>query len=455
MLARAFVTIGFILDAAPALAQREIPNEGLRLQSVSLGTGYSDVELPPLTLGGSLPRNALDEDLISVVGIGLGWTRTTSATSVVFGLSGTYTNRIRYSEISAAGGALILGVSRSLTGRVKVSASGSTGLSNSDQAMFTPSPNEQLSTAQGTFENLSRSVALPRSRHPNPSQAALFVPIAESSLIASEAYGNRILTNSATAGISYSISRRSSIYFDSGYSSAQSVASSNEPGTIVTFPTTRAQVFSAGSALTLTRRTELSGSIVRARSTGVFEHETTSATVSFGWSGRRWFGQAGAGVALTPTPALDASLLPVTPETEGLEPLLPSRTPLPTYHFRMGYKTATQTFLAGHTRAPNDSQGFGSLTGPTLGADALWSWHPRRRTWETNASFTLFRTPGNFVHIYTWFVSARLTRPLTRQIRISAEYLFDRHGSKAFEGFHMVRQGFMFNLSWVPNKRLL
>jgi hypothetical protein len=36
-----------------------------------------------------------------------------------------------------------------------------------------------------------------------------------------------------------------------------------------------------------------------------------------------------------------------------------------------------------------------------------------------------------------------------------AEVLWDRHGSKGFEGFHLTRQGFRLNVVWVPRKRVV
>jgi len=38
---------------------------------------------------------------------------------------------------------------------------------------------------------------------------------------------------------------------------------------------------------------------------------------------------------------------------------------------------------------------------------------------------------------------------------IRGEFLFDRHGSKAFDGFTLSREGVRVDVVWVPRKRIL
>jgi hypothetical protein len=84
-----------------------------------------------------------------------------------------------------------------------------------------------------------------------------------------------------------------------------------------------------------------------------------------------------------------------------------------------------------------------------------WYWSPLRGKWNAQANLSTHRTPGNFLYIYTWQANASLGRQVHPKLRVLVEGIFDRHGSKGFEGFHLTRQGFHLNLVWTPGKRLL
>jgi hypothetical protein len=65
----------------------------------------------------------------------------------------------------------------------------------------------------------------------------------------------------------------------------------------------------------------------------------------------------------------------------------------------------------------------------------------------------MIRRPGNFSYIYAWLSTAGVGRRLGPNLRLMGEVLFDRHGSRGFEGFHLTREGVRLNLVWTPPQR--
>ena len=70
-----------------------------------------------------------------------------------------------------------------------------------------------------------------------------------------------------------------------------------------------------------------------------------------------------------------------------------------------------------------------------------------------HADFSMIRRPGNFSYIYAWLSTVSIGRQLTPNVRLMGEVLFDRHGSRAFEGFHLSREGARVNVIWSPPRR--
>jgi hypothetical protein len=65
----------------------------------------------------------------------------------------------------------------------------------------------------------------------------------------------------------------------------------------------------------------------------------------------------------------------------------------------------------------------------------------------------MVRRPGNFSYIYAWLTTFGFGRQLGPNARIRGEVLYDRHGSRGFEGFHLTREGARVNVIWTPRRR--
>jgi hypothetical protein len=102
----------------------------------------------------------------------------------------------------------------------------------------------------------------------------------------------------------------------------------------------------------------------------------------------------------------------------------------------------------------NRAQAYLAVWGKSIGVDGYWSWTPVRGNWGAEASIHQSRGLGNFLLINTWHADATFSRALTQRVRMNAVFLYDRHGSKGFEGFHLTRRSVNLGLAWNPDKRI-
>src|SRR5262249_47170430 len=91
--------------------------------------------------------------------------------------------------------------------------------------------------------------------------------------------------------------------------------------------------------------------------------------------------------------------------------------------------------------------------GNVQSVDGSWAWTAAHRPWMTQATVSMLRGPGNFTYIYAWLTTVEIGRELGRNVRLMGELLFDRHGSRGFEGFALTREGGQLTLIWTPRRR--
>ena len=443
-----FVAIMSLVPASGVASAQEATQSELRVRSVSVSSGYTSVTLPPITLGGYLPQDVLSADLITTVGTDVGWHKGDSRSSYALDLSANYTQRAKFREISSLGGSTGFGASQRIGRRWNANFGANLFVANSDQLSFgydqrAPLPSTSLDGAAALA--LARSVR-PAS-NPDIAQANMFVPI-QQSLAVTEAYGNRLMGTSGSAGLSYSTSNRFSAFGGFGYSNVRRIGSSNEPGVTVEFPASDSQTANVGINYSLSRGSQVAITLTHSKSTGVFYDESTIGSIGYGYTGRRWFTNTRVGVG---TPPSEPPPIPgLTIEDAGYGSL-----PELNYSFTMGYSSRTQTVRGTVSRGLNNAHGYGAIWGKGITVDGAWSWAPRRGNWNAMASLLLSRGLGNFTYINTWHGNASVSRRVNAKLRMSGEFFYDRHGSKGFEGFHLTRRGVHLNLVWTPMGRLL
>ena len=431
-----------------ARAQTHDDRGGFAVREVSLSTGYAAVQLPPITLSGFLPNDVLSVDLITSGTAQIDWRRVTPHTTYRFELFGAYTARARYSQLNAPSANLTFGVSRALGHRWRFGAGAASAIVSSDLVAFQQSGTRRLVDDAESFDDLAGNGALARSPSPDPAQAGLFVPISQT-LVGSDLYVNRVVASSVEADATYVHSSRRTTYFHGSYTSVRRIPSNHDSEQLLLRPESAAG--SAGMRLRYSRseRTRLTAAVNWSRASGLFTHEGVSATLGYGWSGRKWFAEASAGG------------LVVFEAQQNAAPFKTTRS-LPVaivYSAAVGYKFRTQTLLVQYTRAPHDEYGNGGqnvatgFEGDVQSVGAAWSWLAPRRRWMAQSDFSMIRRPGNFSYIYAWLSTAGVGRRLGPNLRLMGEVLFDRHGSRGFEGFHLTREGVRLNLVWTPPQR--
>src|ERR1039457_7216770 len=107
---------------------------GLVLRSVTLSTGYTAVQLPPVTLGGFLPNDVFGADLITTGGVGLSWNHSTARTTIDGSFGGTYTTRAKYSNLNSFGTNSTLALKRQIGRFWHLAASATEFITDSEQA---------------------------------------------------------------------------------------------------------------------------------------------------------------------------------------------------------------------------------------------------------------------------------------------------------------------------------
>jgi hypothetical protein len=429
-----------------ALAQTT--DDGITLREVAVSTGYESVRLPPITLAGEFPSDILNADLMTNVTAAIDWHHQTPRTGYTVGLSGAYTARARYPQLDAPGGDLTAALSRVFGRRWRLNLTASNNITSSDQMAYQQTQTGQLVANAASFDDLASTAAVVKSPSPDPSQAALFVPIRQSSA-GLDLYGNRILSDSAAVDATYVHSTRISVDVHGSYSTARRISASNEPGAAIPYPPSAAAA--AGMAVRYDRsaRTQLTATLDASETTGSFADKAIVTTGGYGWSGRKWFMTATAGTALRPF-HIDVTG-PLT--TTG------SQSPAIVGSGGVGYKFEAQTFVVQYRRATHDEFGHGGrdiatgFSGSVQSVESAWSWIPSRTRWLAQANFSMLRGPGNFSYIYAWLSTFDAGRQISSSVRLTGEVLFDRHGSRGFEGFHLTRYGAHMNIVWTPQRR--
>jgi hypothetical protein len=99
---RAAIAVALLVPALErgAFAQTKDDRGGFAVRELSLSTGYASVQLPPITLSGYLPNDILNTDLITSGQADIEWWRVTPRTQYAFELSGAYTARTPYSQLT-------------------------------------------------------------------------------------------------------------------------------------------------------------------------------------------------------------------------------------------------------------------------------------------------------------------------------------------------------------------
>jgi hypothetical protein len=428
-------------------AQTNDDKGSFNVRELSVSTGYVFVQLPPITLGGGLPDGVLNEDLITIGTATIDWQRVTARTRFRLDAFGMYTARTFYPRLSAPGADVRFGITRLLGNRWRLGADVSGLLSSSDRLAYQPAQ-ARLVGAPASFEDLAGAAAVPRSPHPDPDQAALFVPI-NTSLAASDLHGDRMMASSVRVDARYAHSARLATHLRGGYTIALPVSSNTERGGMLSPSDTRTGTVGVGVRFDSSERTQITVALDWAQTSGASENNVVAASVGYGWTGRKWFTSATVGAA--PSLSEPADTAQATPAGSRIPPII--------FTGALGYRFRTQTFLVEYSRTTHDEYGYAGrntvtgFEGNVQSIGGSWSWSSPRSRWDARSDFSMVRRPGNFSYIYAWLSTVGIGREISPNVRLVGELVFDRHGSRQFEGFHQSSEGVRVNLIWARPRR--
>jgi hypothetical protein len=430
-----------------ARAQTTDEKGGFSIGELELSSGYTSVQLPPITLGGHLPNDALNADLITSADAEVDWRRFTPQTRYLLVLSGRYTARARYTPLNAPSADVTFGVSHIARNKWRLDAGVANSMTSSDELALQPPPaGRPIDGPRSLNEEVDLVIA--RSQSPDLAEAALFVPIDES-IVASDLAGNRVVASSVRAEAAYAHSLRLTTFVRGNLTTIRSSSPSDGVGPVLPHPNSTAPSAGAGIRYQRSERSEITVSLQWSRVSGAFVDQTVVSTVEYGWSGQKWFTMAAAGVAVRPVQTPNA--------TEQLT-TTPDSSPAIVGSAAVGYKFRSQRLLAHYSRASHGEYGSGGrniatgFEGDVQSVAGSWLWSPHSR-WSVQSDFSMIRRPGNFSYIFTWLSTTGIGRQLGPNVRLMGEAFFDRHGSRAYEGFHLTQEGIRLNFVWTPRRR--
>ncbi len=386
--------------------------DGFHVNSITAFTGYTTLGLPNADfnyLMGVVPTGG---DVQAGGGISVGFTRFRPRSSVSLTYDPSYSGMIRHSEWNALNHSLSFRVAKKFGKRWDWSLSMAGSASSMYQFLFTPTALSNAAAVPSSMEELAG--AMVSGRYTNDQLAAVLTgaPGLESPE-RTVLYGNRVLSASASTGVTYSPTGRLSFHFGANASRSQFLDDGNQPASTNTqalLARTTSGGATAGFSYAITPKTDFGVDASSTRTQSAFQDAyTTAGVVSLGRRiGRRWLVQGRGGPSWI-TAVRQTYQLP-----RGIQYSAGGT---------MGYKTSTQTILGTVDRSAADSYGAGA--GYTLSAGGTWRRHRPGSLWTLSSSLRQQRMRGTeYADLEGWVVSGSVSRALNRRTAMQITYTY-------------------------------
>ncbi len=429
-----------------------MPGVGIRLYSASAYFGYSSWSVPTASAiaTGGVPFRSSSADTGGTVMVG--WSRKgDKKTRFGFTYTSSYNARLSSSGLNSLNHhfAFDLGRNRRLSPRWSFDLSGNAGISDLQGFLFLPSRSAQLANVPTTFDDLAAAVLAGRFNNNEFASILTGAPVVESPARAL-LYGNRMLTASMHAGLSYTASSRLSIQMGITGNNNLHVPDIGNPVDLqyrYLVPRTSGATVGLGVAYSLSPRTLASFDFSVGRYySGFYDGYTSSATVSLGrvLIGRRWFAQTQGGAGVV-NPIGGAGY---------------SRRPRGLGGASLGYKALAHTFLGSYTWSAGDNYGLGAASTET--ASGAWQWARPGRSWVVYSNLGRQRLLGSPLRaIDGWRVSAGFSRSLGDETSAYLQYTyFVSSGGFGSGPLSFAQPGFRvasvrLGVAWTPGLRAL
>ena len=433
-------------------------SKGFQLYDVSVYSSYYTSALPFLNGGASgttstyLPQTQqFGSDVMSGIGADVGWTagkQSDFAVHYSFSYNGSVQHpdwsRFNHNLSFRAGRPVKLGRKWSLT------YGGSGNVATLQSFLFSEPQAGAVAAAPATFTDFSSAI-LGRGLSNDQLAAALTgSPIASSGL-GELFYGSLMLNASASVGVSYARSPRTTIAVmlsgsrlqplshDSSSGSGGQNTSANIPAYASGIGATSGGGVGLSATYALNERTSIGVSISASRAISGFSSAyVTSATGSVGRSFRRWFVHLDAGSG-------NLSLLRSSFGGSGGIGWM--------FGASVGTKIRRHTFYGTVTRSIGDSYGIGAQA--TVGGGGGWSC-TIGRGWSVMASFGEQQLRSDVIDaINSWRAETGISHPLSDSMFLNMGYsYFTNFGKFGGLPYQFNSSGVRASISWAPHSAL-
>jgi hypothetical protein len=411
---------GFLENRADTLGKN-----GLHLYNVTGSIGYSSL-LSMYRYGN--PAGGIDGNYAAAASITLGYSHMGPKSALSFMYVPSYSGIFPISGQNSFNQRLNLEFSTRFGSKWTFYIAGSTDDSTVEQFIFKPSALTQFVNGPATFDQLASAVIGGQA-----DTLALGLP---GQLLA---YGSRVLSVGANAGITYRPSSRLRLSFTGN--AGQYQARDNKRDSHLDQPLIPRSRFEQGNAnvsYSLTPRTEAGVQLSTMKTRGMAgQYQTTTASGSIGRKlGAQWFASAQGGIGVFTSLERTGRVLP-----DGSSYIV---------NGTLGYKAREQTWAGTYNRMLADQYGLGSAsTSSFLGS---WSWRRPGLSWSIFASGgKQLLSGGTFGDFGTWQTSAGYSRALGRQASVSMEYSYLTDSVTPVRLYNNVNaHAVRVTMSWIP-----
>ncbi len=381
---------------------------------------------------------------VSVLGAAasIGWSRTTERSTASILYAPSYVASPQNTQYDQFSQRAVISLSQKIGRDWAFSFSASGMEASYEQLFFSPTALGSAASSSATFEDLASSAFTGKSSNPQ------LAPVLASSQLASSPeqgflYGNRLLSASASMGLSWSPNGRSSVQVSISGARTQNhqddVSNSgvNLSGLPLVPRSTSADV-AVSYSYSFSPRTQFS---ISGSSTRIWSNYVNGYSSQGGLSlGRtlspHWFIQVHAGAGVI-TYSQAAFPQPSTPQYLG--------------GASIGYKVQSHTFLASYDRSIGDVYGLGAST--TSGFNGAWNWRRPGSAWSLFSGFGYQQLTGSiFRNTTSWRASVGVARAVGRHIFMNMQYGYVQIPSNlSTAGANIQESGIVLSATWTPS----
>lgn len=389
---------------------------GFYMYNVSAFTQYSS-RIVPLRYAFSPGGASLESDEAIGGSATFGWNHPAPRGQLSLVYSPSYIGMVRYSQLNSLNQTLSFSASRKLRPRWSFGFSTAANDSTIEQYLFAPTLVSSAAAIPATAADLNAALLNGTSNN-NQLASLLTGATLPDSPARSLLYGARVLTATAKTNLVYAYSPRTSLRFGISALRLQNLPSQSTPRRDYLIPHSTAVTVDAELIYLLSPSTQTGLTVTSGHA---FSRIQDAYTTTFsGFVGKpfsmHWFAQAHGGLG-TITPVRQTFALP-----NGLQYLAGGS---------LGYRRAPHTLIASITRTIGDVYAYGA--GSTLTTQAAWNWHRAGSGWALYAGFGQQRIMGiQSRNVVGWIASAGLSRDLSPQLALQAQYAYLSDSLTAF-----------------------